>query len=383
MFNDVDDAAFRQLKNRLTSPSPTISDNGLYVFESRAADFNIEEREEKAKETLKSHVREFLGDDGSLYPIIDQIVGEGGAALRALYDDDISYLNRNQQQIKNLELVVQSDGTRPSFLIRNGAIDKTSSPISNWDTILDNRRQEIEHAISCVGRINAFGAAMGTGFLIAPNLVMTNRHVLEAIGRFEAGVWRIDESAVIDFGHEYRAIRSKNMRRLTKVIFTGDTAINKILNHNNLDMAIIEIDPINCGLRPLSVDLSDNWTEDELIIFTIGYPTSYTETDYSLLDTLFRSLLGFKRISPGRIQTESMVNVPGWTFSHDATTLGGNSGSVILAINNESVAAGLHYGGTRSPLINWGHILGGTLSTAYGAVSLRDLLEQHRVTFFS
>jgi hypothetical protein len=73
---------------------------------------------------------------------------------------------------------------------------------------------------------------------------------------------------------------------------------------------------------------------------------------------LFKSTFGHKRLAPG-LFINSQAGVHTWTFAHDATTLGGNSGSVVLRRDQEQVAAGLHYGGRWSePRENWGHILG-------------------------
>ncbi|HEY2186035.1 MAG TPA: hypothetical protein VGH39_13660 [Xanthobacteraceae bacterium] len=56
-----------------------------------------------------------------------------------------------------------------------------------------------------------------------------------------------------------------------------------------------------------------------------------------------------------------------WSLGHDATTLGGNSGSAVLVIGRERISAGLHYGGRHSdPRENWCHVLGSTLEETDG-----------------
>jgi hypothetical protein len=53
-----------------------------------------------------------------------------------------------------------------------------------------------------------------------------------------------------------------------------------------------------------------------------------------------------------------------WTISHDATTLGGNSGSVVVEVSTEYAALALHYGGTSlPPRENWAHHLEKTFNT--------------------
>src|SRR5262249_32635808 len=90
----------------------------------------------------------------------------------------------------------------------------------------------------------------------------------------------------------------------------------------------------------------------------------------SLLELLFKSTYGCKRLAPGLVTTvaESLAASPhAWALGHDATTLGGNSGSVVLVVGRERIAAGLHYGGRRSdPRENWCHVLGRTLDQTDG-----------------
>jgi hypothetical protein len=60
----------------------------------------------------------------------------------------------------------------------------------------------------------------------------------------------------------------------------------------------------------------------------------------------------------------SQQSVHTWTLAHDTTTLGGNSGSVVLVKGREHAAAGLHYGGRwAEPRENWGHVLAAVLDT--------------------
>jgi hypothetical protein len=68
-----------------------------------------------------------------------------------------------------------------------------------------------------------------------------------------------------------------------------------------------------------------------------------------------------------------------WSKAHDATTLGGNSGSVVLVAGRETTAAALHYGGrATAPLGNFTHVLGSVLSETDGrsAPTLRERLEE-------
>jgi V8-like Glu-specific endopeptidase len=79
---------------------------------------------------------------------------------------------------------------------------------------------------------------------------------------------------------------------------------------------------------------------------------------------------------------KSSANVAQWTLAHDATTIGGNSGSVVLVAGRERVAAGLHYGGRRGePRENWGHVIGRVLDEKdhRSGATLRQLFIEYGV----
>src|SRR5207302_1410866 len=100
-------------------------------------------------------------------------------------------------------------------------------------------------------------------------------------------------------------------------------------------------------------------------LYTIGYPFrpplgTFTPT---LLEKLFQQTFGYKRLAPG-VSARSQRSTQAWTVAHDATTLGGNSGSVVVVAGRAVIAAALHYGGSRvEPAENWAHVLGLVLDT--------------------
>jgi hypothetical protein len=117
-------------------------------------------------------------------------------------------------------------------------------------------------------------------------------------------------------------------------------------------------------------------------MYIVGYPGSPGpgQAPLTLLEQLFQSTYGHKRLAPGLLMT-SQAGVHTWTIAHDATTLGGNSGSVVLLIDNEQIAAGLHYGGRwADPRENWGHNLGLVLDQAdKSGKTLREYLRDFDV----
>ena len=337
----------------------------------------ISDRLDATSEQLHEVVRRHLGDRPELHEIVDEIIKQGGTALEVVADDDQERLARNGRIQAGLEVIVRTDGSRPSFMIRNGAVDITTSPVGSWQGSLDQSRPDLEPALASVGRIDIPGAPLGfqgTGFLIHESLILTNRHVLQVVAKEKGpGDWAINPGASIDFGHEFRSDRRFPRRALKHLIFCGSQPISLSggIDHKKLDLALFELEPAAAADKPnsvLAVDLAPDWASDGTAIFIVGYPGPPPPgaNPPTLLERLFQATYGCKRLAPGLTMTSNAPVQP-WTVTHDATTLGGNSGSIILVAGREQVAAGLHYGGRSAPpRENWGHILGQVLDQTDG-----------------
>jgi endonuclease G, mitochondrial len=333
----------------------------------------IAERTENARETLHRFVEKYFKSDRKKLQLVDRIVAEGGESLRQLVNDEIDELNDRPDGFEALEVIVATDGSRPSFLIRDDSPDPTSSPLGTWGKLLTDRAEQLKAAIRCVGRIDVPGSGQGfqgTGFLVADDLIITNRHVLQVSARLlNDGSWKFIEGAAIDFGHEFRGQASVNRRALKSVVFCGPQPIAADdVDHRKLDLALIELAPRSQGSAQgvLALDTRNDWADPGAIVCTIGYPGQPASLAYppSLLELLFQDTYGRKRLAPGAIITGQDADLHTWTIAHDATTLGGNSGSVVILQGREGLAAGLHYGGRRAqPRENWGHMLSRVLDT--------------------
>jgi len=378
-FNDVPNAA-GGLENAAT-PRPTLSST------------EITDKADQSKEELYRIIKEYLHDDEDLKKVVDKITRNGKSALKAVADDNSGYLEKYPGMKTYLEVIVRTDGSRPSFMIENDKADYRSSPDPNgvWSGIIESAGECVRHAIRCVGRINdGDNYHIGTGFLIGENIIVTNRHVLQAIATKENdGSWQIAKGTSIDFGHEFKGRASVNPRKLVKVVFCTKGYIDPHdIDHTKLDLVLIQLDPTSSQNNPskiLSFGSHTGWSQEENYIFTIGYPGNPglegLLTYSTLLEQLFKSTFGCKRIAPGKI-IRSVNSVEQWTVTHDATTLGGNSGSVVVNSMNACAAAGLHYGGTiAAPRENWGHILGHTFDSknSIQEVTLKECLEANGV----
>lgn len=347
-------------------------------------------RADRTYESLRKIIEKYLGNNAQSLELAKKIAQQGGEGLRMLGDDDA--LQKRPEALEGLEAIVRMDGSRPSFMVVNGEIDRESSPVGGWADRLSQSDAALRGAIACVGRIDVPGSSagfQGTGFLIAPNLIVTNRHVLQVSARErEPGRWQFIDGAAIDFGHEFNSRRSVDPRRLRRLVFCGSREIDySKMDHSKLDLALIEIEP---GARSsarslpfLSLSASAGGIDPDTVIFTIGYPGSPPSSIYapSLLEQLFQVTYGYKRIAPGTLISAQTAVSP-WTLAHDATTLGGNSGSAVIVADREGTAMGLHYGGRAGePRENWGHVLARVLDETDGRSSktLRQILDSYGV----
>ena len=102
-----------------------------------------------------------------------------------------------------------------------------------------------------VGRINTGQGTkdyQGTGWVVAEGLILTNRHVLEALvggpDPDKHGNWNLPKHVTIDFAAEFQR-KSRREFKITGVAFASPDKINKILKTSNLDVALLNVETHN------------------------------------------------------------------------------------------------------------------------------------------
>jgi len=231
---------------------------------------------------------------------------------------------------------------RPVVDIKNDSYAKPGSP---WEHLAKSAvKAKITPNIRSIGRIELPGHPSipfgGTGFVVGDNLIMTNRHVAEifadGIGtsrlRFKSGA-----KSAIDFVQEIdrKSIAPLQVRDVMMI-------------HPHWDMAILRVD----GLAPdhpalsLCVESPDDMKGKEIVV--IGYPAQDSRNDLRLQMEIFRQRFNIKRLQPGKLSTRKwFIDAYGnrvQPLAHDASTLGGNSGSAVIDVQTGSVV-GLHFSG--------------------------------------
>ena len=148
-----------------------------------------------------------------------------------------------------LESVILTNGERPSLVIRDGFVDLAAPDIGSWDFNLARFQPAIRSVVASVGRVDVPVKPWyaGTCFVVAPGLVLTNRHVLEAIASQDAsGAWTLkwpDQTTVNFNGEEGAAAANGTRFKVVGIAFAGPDPINNAIDFAHLDMAVLRLDP--------------------------------------------------------------------------------------------------------------------------------------------
>lgn len=233
---------------------------------------------------------------------------------------------------------------RPVLAIHENAtqlvfIDQADSEI--WGARLTRAKAVLDAAIPAVGRINLAGGDLdwiGTGWLVAENVLVTNRHVAsEFVVRkgegFEFAMGVSDRiSANADFLQEINNPETL-VFRLTKPLH--------VESGSGPDIAFFEIEMLSGDqklAKPIELATQIELTQN---IATIGYPAYDSRIpEPDLMERIYGRIYNKKRLAPGGLTRLEPTRV--W---HNCTTLGGNSGSVVLDLD-KGTALGLHFSGS-------------------------------------
>lgn len=200
--------------------------------------------------------------------------------------------------------------------------------------------------IPLVGRIDVVNfprnaSYVGTGWLIEPDIVVTNSHVANLIGRrdgrrftFLPGRFGDPIEASVNWKHE----------------MDGGAGVPAPVE----DIIYIEPDPKKADIAFLKIKRrSDGAHQDRIVLVdadvaagtpvaVLGYPARAGEDvipDQVWMERVFGGKYDVKRAAPGL----TMPNSRGWA-AHDCTTLGGNSGSAVIELATGKAVA-LHFAG--------------------------------------
>jgi len=311
-----------------------------------------------------------------------RVLADAEAALKRLASDGED-AEVSDQQLVGLEAIIIPDGTRPSLFVQDDDVSPKAPEAGTWKGLISDHRIGIAEVAQAVGRINSdigFPNYAGTGFVVAPGLIATNRHVLELlVGGPEPradGSWQFLKPVTIDFAAEFERAHKKAFR-VTGVRYAGPEAINKTLSPTKLDLALLTVKTSNgTDSLPPPVPLSRRVRalQEKSDVYVMGFPARPQGESGEVLMRVFQDEYFVKRFAPGYVDDGPDAVEDGGhhrVFTHDASTLGGNSGSCVIEFRIQGRAAvGLHFGG-----------LSREKNYAHAIARIEDVLELHGVKF--
>lgn len=240
-----------------------------------------------------------------------------------------------------VETIVMRTG-RPVLAIKQDEAQLTFDDADStvWSARLMAARSHLVRATRAVGRIEVEGhslAWLGTGWLVAPDTIVTNRHVAAEFGRLSGSSFVFRQGpggglmrASIDLLEEIDRADSLTFE-LRQILHIEDP--------DGPDLAFLRVDQIE-GPSPVTPIALAETTHPDDFVAVIGYPARDSRIpDVDLMDRIFGNVYNKKRLAPGQV-----VAPRGGTLTHDCSTLGGNSGSVVLSLATGD-AVGLHFAG--------------------------------------
>jgi len=270
-------------------------------------------------------------------------VGPGNVAaaesgLQKLAEDRVQEITPSE--MFGLEAIVLPRN-RPVAFVRGNSYDDLDGP---WVSLNDDVvKRRIASLLPLIGRVEVPSSPIlpyaGTGFVVGQGLIATNRHVAQIFAqglgltiRYRAG------DAAIDFKRQVDAPDDE------RTAYLSVRAVEMI--HPYWDMALLRVDglPTDRMLR-LSVKSPEELLDRNVVV--IGYPARDERNDVALQDRIFNRTYNVKRLQPGVIRTRAKVQSFENTVNavtHDASTLGGNSGSAVIEVDTGEIVA-LHFAG--------------------------------------
>jgi endonuclease G, mitochondrial len=271
-----------------------------------------------------------------------------------------------------LEAIVKLTG-RPPLLVQRNAV--LLEPLEDFPADTDSKIKNIELFLPSVGRVEFVNHSMawgGTAWVVGKkadgHLMLTNRHVAKLVAKRAAdgrGVFirspinGTKYGAQVDFNEEVGAkAEDARVAQVVEIAYLAEDV--------GADMALLKVKKVGDGAwsMPDPIPLADREAADKELVALIGYPAYDSRNDANAMDRYFRDLYDVKRFAPGRI----MKMAAGTVLSHDCTSLGGNSGSTLMSLDQKA-AVGLHFAGVY-----------GIENSAVGVTTIKKLLAGTLVT---
>src|SRR5262249_9175372 len=258
------------------------------------------------------------------------------AALEDLMLDPSGQIRRDPRDLA-LETIVSRE--RPVLFVQDGNFNTTDVTALGPEAValVDRMKQQGNTLLPALPLIRPIDVVnfpnnaefVGTAWFVDTDIVVTNRHVAKLIAQwdgrkfaFARGVGdRTIESTVCN-AHEFDDLAPDTSRifRVEEVLY--------IEPDSGPDIAFLRVDRRTDGRAPSFLQVATSDAAAELPVCVIGYPARASKRvipDQDLMKQLYRDRFDVKRAAPGFTS-----GIEQGSTTHDCTTLGGNSGSVVL-----------------------------------------------------
>ena len=274
---------------------------------------------------------------------------EPEAATEALVVDPSGQIRRDPRDLA-LETIVNRE--RPVLFVRDGNFDTTEVTALGPEAVelvdrMKTHGRRLVSLLPLIGRIDVVnfpGDFVGTGWFVDTDIVVTNRHVASLIARwdgrkfvFSRGIAGQTIGSSWCNAHEFDDLAPDASR-----VFTVTEVLYIEPDRGPHDIAFLKVERRTDGRGPSFITVAAADAPDETPVCVIGYPARAPRRvipDQELMKQLYRDRFDVKRAAPGFTS-----GVERDSTTHDCTTLGGNSGSVVLDLAT-GAAVGLHYAG--------------------------------------
>lgn len=249
-----------------------------------------------------------------------------------------------------LETIVARE--RPVLFVQDGAFNTTKVATLGFEALelvklMKSSGGKLLPLLPLIGRFDVknFPGAdyLGTGWFVATDIVVTNRHVASLLATNDAGrfVFRRGVGGASIQSSICNAYEFDDLAPDASRIFAVKEVLYIEPNSGPNDIAFVRVARRSNGVRIPYISVTNADAGDNDPVCVIGYPARASQRlipDQQLMQELYQGRFDIKRAAPGY----SMGTRRG-VSEHDCTTLGGNSGSVVLDF--EGNAVGLHFAG--------------------------------------
>lgn len=282
-------------------------------------------------------------------------------ARRQLQNIDPTRFQRVIERFRAGDLLDDTDQTilfsiispelRPVIPVVDDRPEQTDHPL--WADLNEQAAQDtVEAVCRATGRIEYSSGAefqrYGSGFLVADNLILTNRHVADVFTMSVPGF-----GTFVKHGYSARINFCRERDRWDSDPTSTRNITGVAISHPWFDLALLQIEAGLEGVTPLALSVADANTSLDSRVAIVGYPSLNPDENVKIQQGLI-SAFDSKHVSPGFVDAVEVKTFDGRTgraLGHDSSTLTGNSGSPVVDLQTGSVV-GLHFKGNTDGL-NW------------------------------